>query len=127
MKAARLAALDRDDTLFVGDGLNDAPAITRAFVSGTPSIERPFVPGRADFYFVTPGLAPLRALFEVADRLRSVARTNLVIAVLYNAFAVSLAISGHMQPWLAAVLMPLSSIAVVTLARMRMREASWTR
>jgi Cu2+-exporting ATPase len=113
--------------MFIGDGLNDAPAISRAFVSGTPSVERPFVPGRADFYFVTPGLAPVRALFEAADRVRSVARGNLTIAVLYNAVVVSLSIAGLMRPWLAAVAMPLSSIAVVTLARVRMKESTWMR
>lgn len=126
-KAARLAALDHGDTMFVGDGLNDALAVSRAFVSGTPSIERPFVPGRADFYFVTAGLAPIRALFEVADRVRLIARTNLAIAALYNALAVTLAMSGAMRPWLAAILMPLSSIAVVTHARVRMKELTWTR
>ncbi|MFO0683394.1 MAG: heavy metal translocating P-type ATPase metal-binding domain-containing protein [Sandaracinus sp.] len=126
-KAERIAELDRHDTMFVGDGLNDTLAISRAFVSGTPSIERPFVPGRADFYFVTAGLAPIRALFVVAARVRAVARTNLTIAVLYNGIAVTLAMAGMMRPWLAAILMPLSSIALVTLARVRMQEASWTR
>lgn len=126
-KAARIGELDRSDTMFVGDGLNDALAVSRAFVSGTPSIERPFVAGRADFYFVTAGLAPIRALFEVADRVRSVARTNLVVAILYNVIAVSVAMLGFMRPWLAAVLMPLSSIAVVSLSRVRMQELAWTR
>ena len=121
-KAARLATLDRHDTMFIGDGLNDAPAISRAFVSGTPSVERPFVPGRADFYFVTPGLGPIGALFDAAARVRSVARANLTIAVAYNAVVVTLAMAGMMRPWLAAIAMPLSSIAVVTLARVRMSE-----
>jgi len=44
----------------VGDGVNDALALDRAHASGTPAIDRPFVPARADFFFVTPGLAPIR-------------------------------------------------------------------
>ena len=48
-KARFLGRVRSDDTLFVGDGVNDALAIDRAYVSGTPSVDRPFVPARADF------------------------------------------------------------------------------
>jgi Cu2+-exporting ATPase len=125
-KARRVGALDHHDTLFVGDGLNDAHALETAWLSGTPSIERPFVPSRADFYFVTPGLAPIRALIVSARRLRRVAQGNLVFAALYNTLAVGLAVSGVMQPWLAAVSMPLSSIAVVAITRHGLGASPWT-
>ncbi len=126
-KAHRIASLDHHDTLFVGDGLNDAHALETAWVSGTPSIERPFVPSRADFYFVTPGLSPIRALLVAARRLRRVARGNLMFAALYNTFAVGLAVTGVMEPWLAAVSMPLSSIVVVAITRARLGSSPWTR
>jgi Cu2+-exporting ATPase len=124
-KAQRIAELDHHDTLFVGDGLNDAHALETAWLSGTPSIDRPFVPSRADFYFVTPGLAPIRALLVAARRLRRVAHGNLVFAALYNTLAVGLAVSGVMQPWLAAIAMPLSSIVVVGITRARLGESPW--
>jgi Cu2+-exporting ATPase len=125
-KAERIAALDHRDTLFVGDGVNDTRALETAFLSGTPSIERPFVPARADFYFVTPGLAPMRALLLASRRLRRIARGNLAFAIAYNALAVSLAMAGLMQPWLAAVMMPASSIFVVAMTRLRTGGAAWT-
>jgi Cu2+-exporting ATPase len=56
---------------------------------------------------------------------RSVARRNLVIAALYNAFAIALAVSGLMAPWLAAILMPASSLAVVGATVFSLREARW--
>ncbi len=43
----------------------------------------------------------------------AVIRRNLVLSLAYNVVAVSLAVTGHMNPVLAAVLMPLSSMTVV--------------
>ena len=37
-------------------------------------------------------------------------RVDLAIAVLYNVGAVAVAMSGAMRPWLAAILMPASSL-----------------
>lgn len=68
-KAAFLDAHDRGDTLFVGDGVNDALALDHAHVAGTPAVDRPYVPARADFFFVTPGLAPVRLALRSARRL----------------------------------------------------------
>jgi Cu2+-exporting ATPase len=113
-KQALLARLDREDTLMIGDGINDAPALSRARCSGTPAVDRPFVPARADFYFLTPGLHPVRSALRVARKVRRVVRTALWFAVAYNVLAVGLSYGGLMQPWLAALLMPASSLLVLT-------------
>jgi Cu2+-exporting ATPase len=77
-KAEIVASLDRGDLLMIGDGINDGLAVERATCSGTPAVDRPFMPSRSDFYFTTPGLAPvglaLRASHELA---RVVRRTKL--------------------------------------------------
>nr|MDQ3036660.1 heavy metal translocating P-type ATPase [Myxococcota bacterium] len=124
-KARWLDAHADRPTLFVGDGINDGPAADRAFLSGTPAIDRPFLPARTDFFFVTPGLAPIRALLEGGRALRRVARRNLGLAVAYNAIAVSLAVAGLMRPWLAAILMPASSLAVIAATGFSLRESRW--
>jgi len=116
-KAAWLRARSGERALFVGDGLNDALAASEAFLSGTPAIDRPFLPARTDFHFTASatggGLAPIRGLLEVGRRLRAVTRRNLTFAFAYNAVAIAIATSGAMHPWLAALLMPLSSLAVI--------------
>ena len=43
----------------------------------------------------------------------SVVRRVLVFAIAYNLGAVALAYAGHMEPWIAALLMPLSSLGTV--------------
>jgi Cu2+-exporting ATPase len=113
-KRALIEKLDVRDTLMIGDGINDGPALARALCSGTPAVDRPFVPAACDFYFLTAGLHPIREALFTSRRVRSVIRNALVFATLYNVFAVSLSCAGLMRPWLAAVLMPLSSIAVLS-------------
>jgi Cu2+-exporting ATPase len=122
--------LDRHDaahTLFVGDGVNDVMALDHALVSGTPAIDRPFVPARADFFFVTPGLAPIRLALRSARALAQVVRANLAIAFAYNAITVGLALAGRMSPLACAVLMPASSLTTiaVTIAALSPRSRLW--
>jgi Cu2+-exporting ATPase len=125
-KAAWLAEHDRQDTLFIGDGINDGLAAGAAHISGTPAIDRPFMATRCDFYLTAAGLAPITRALAAARRLAEVARSNLVFTAAYNAGAVTLALSGLMRPWLAAVLMPISSLAVVTATTRRLRSQRWT-
>jgi Cu2+-exporting ATPase len=126
-KASFLERVDDDDTLFVGDGVNDALALDRAHVSGTPAVDRPFVPARADFFFVTPGLAPIRLALRSARVLAQVVRADLAIALAYNTLTIGLALAGRMSPLACAVLMPLSSLTTIaaTVAALSPRSALW--
>jgi Cu2+-exporting ATPase len=112
-KANFLDAHDQGDTLFVGDGVNDALALDHAHVSGTPAVDRPYVPARADFFFVTAGLSPVRLAMRSARALAQVVRADLAIALAYNAVAITLALAGLMSPLLCAVLMPASSLTTI--------------
>ena len=126
-KARFLDAHDAGETLFVGDGVNDALALDHAHASGTPSVDRPYVPARADFFFVTPGLAPVRLALRAARALARVVRADLTIALTYNVVTVGLALAGQMSPLLCAVLMPLSSLTTVaaTVAALSPRRRLW--
>ncbi len=127
-KAARVRALDHHDTMMVGDGLNDAPSFAAALCAATPAVDRPVLPGKADFYFFGDGLQALRWSLSAAHGLRRVTRTNLILAVAYNLVALSLALAGLVTPVVAAILMPVSSVGVVALTAWRLseRRTSWT-
>lgn len=114
------------DTLFIGDGINDTLAASAAMISGTPSIDRPFMPARCDFYFITAGLRPIRLMLQDASRLQRVVWADLTLALTYNLVAVALAYAGLVEPWLAAILMPLSSLSTIALTTASLREGrSW--
>jgi Cu2+-exporting ATPase len=132
-KAAWMRRLGNDDgrhTLFIGDGINDSLVAEQAACAGTPAIDRPFMAARCDFYFVSPGLGPIRAALHMAKRLARVVRTNLAIAIAYNVVTVSLALAGLMTPLWCAVLMPLSSLSTVLATTWqlgtRKRKTPWT-
>ena len=61
-----LRAHDHRDVLMIGDGVNDTLVVEHAFCSGTPAVDRPFMAARSDFYFVTPGLSPIRMALHAA-------------------------------------------------------------
>lgn len=126
-KARRIREIDRRDTLMVGDGINDAPAFSSAFCTATPAVDRPALPARADFYYLGDGIAAVRRTLAAARALRRTHRANLVFAVVYNAVALALCFAGLVQPLIAAILMPLSSLAVVghTIARFSARRLRW--
>jgi len=112
-KAAWVRSRDEAKTLFVGDGINDSLIAEEAYCAGTPAIDRPFMASRCDFYFVTPGLRPIREALSTAQHLARVVHRNLLVALFYNAITVSLALAGLMTPLLCAVLMPVSSLSTV--------------
>jgi Cu2+-exporting ATPase len=126
-KRAWLEANDHGDMLFVGDGINDSLAAQTATCSGTPALDRPYMASHCDFYLGTDRLAPIRSALHAAKKLAHVIRRNLAFALTYNALAIGLAWAGFMSPWLAAILMPASSIAIVlaTTATLSPRSASW--
>jgi Cu2+-exporting ATPase len=112
-KATYVRSHEPARTLLVGDGLNDRVAMTEAACSGTPAVDRPFMASRCDFYFVSPGLHPVAQVLRASHSLAHVVRRILAFAIAYNLVAVSLAMAGFMKPWVAAVLMPLSSLVTL--------------
>ncbi len=73
------------------------------------------------------GIAAIRRSLRAARHLRRVVRDNLVLAILYNVLAVTLCLFGLVTPVIAAILMPLSSVSVVSLTAVRLapRRLSW--
>jgi len=107
----------------VGDGLNDAPAFATAWCAGTPAMDRPVLPARADFGFRGAQAGAVAALFAAADLHAAVARGNLAMALLYNAGTLVLCFLAAMTPVPCAVPMPISSAALVLHASVRMQRA----
>ncbi len=114
-KAAAVRELDHGDTLYLGDGANDSLAFDAASVTGTPVVDRSLLEAKSDFYTLGSGLDFLPALFAAADARASGVRAAFVFALFYNLIAVAICLGGHMNPLLAAVLMPVSSIISVLL------------
>lgn len=120
-KAAYVRAVDADDTMMLGDGLNDAPAFAAAFVAGTPALDRAVLPARADFCYAGGRPDAVSEVLVQGERYHRVVHTNLALGLLYNVVVVTLAFLGKMNPLLCAVLMPLSSLALIAHTTWRLR------
>ena len=121
-KAAWLEENQGKQSLFIGDGANDSLAFEQAACRGTPVVSRGILEAKADFLFLGRSLQPIRALFDIANRRRRTLRIGFLFAVLYNAAALSLCLAAIMNPLLAAILMPLSSLATLSLVAWSFRK-----
>jgi Cu2+-exporting ATPase len=97
----------------VGDGVNDAAALSGATVSVAMGGGAWMAADAADAVLVSSRPADLAFAFERAARTLRTIRAGLARALVYNALFLPLAALGHMPPWLAAIGMSASSAAVV--------------
>ena len=98
----------------VGDGVNDAPALTKADLGFAVSDGTDVAVESADIVLTGGRIHRIPDAFRVSKETLKVIRQNLFWALLYNCICVPLALSGLLQPWMGALAMSFSSVTVVT-------------
>lgn len=119
-KLQRVSASNRespnDCIVMVGDGVNDSAALAASTVGIAVKNGAEASLAAAPVYLAKPGLSPILELLSISDSTLNTMRINLAVSLGYNIAFTAAAFLGFINPLVAAILMPISSITVVAMS-----------
>ena len=102
--------------VMIGDGINDAAAMSAADVAVAVHGGAEAALVAADAFTTVAGVGKVLEAVQGARRTLAVIRRGIAFSLAYNLLGVGLCMAGLVSPLVAAVLMPLSSLTVVSSA-----------
>ncbi|CAN5384544.1 heavy metal translocating P-type ATPase metal-binding domain-containing protein [soil metagenome] len=99
--------------MMIGDGLNDAGALKQSDVGIAISDDAATFTPASDGILQGDSIRSLDRLLNLAKSSSLVLKSAFALSFFYNAITLSFAVTGHLTPLIAAILMPISSISVV--------------
>ncbi|MEA1897677.1 MAG: HAD-IC family P-type ATPase, partial [Bacteroidota bacterium] len=102
--------------LMIGDGLNDAGALNESDVGISIADDIFQFSPACDAILESASFSSLYKLISFSKKAMNVVYVSFGISFLYNIVGLSFAVGGSLSPVIAAILMPLSSVSVVSFA-----------
>jgi Cu+-exporting ATPase len=105
---------ENKNVLMIGDGLNDAGALKQSNVGISISDDVNNFSPACDGILKATSFSSLNKILSSAKASRKIILTSFVIALLYNVIGLSFAVFGNLSPVVAAILMPVSAVTIIT-------------
>ncbi len=99
--------------MMIGDGLNDSGALQQSDVGVAITDDTGIFTPACDGILKGDRIESLSQFIKLAKSATLILKTGFGISFFYNLIALSFAVTGHLTPLTAAVLMPISSMSVV--------------
>ena len=99
--------------MMLGDGLNDAGALKQSEVGIAVSENLNQFSPACDAILDASELSRLSLFINYVQRSMTLVRFGYILSLIYNLIGLSFAVQGLLEPVIAAILMPLSSVTVV--------------
>ena len=100
--------------LMIGDGINDAAALTAADLSMAMGTGTDTAINSADITLMNSGLGSVISALKLSKKTLKIIRLNMGWALIYNVIGIPIAAAGLLSPLYAAAAMAASSVLVVT-------------
>ena len=107
------AETERGRTLFIGDGINDAPALMTATVGVAFGSNSDITSEAADVVILTTSLSKVDELIHVSHRMRSIALQSAVGGMVASVLGMTAAALGYLPPLEGAILQEIIDLAAV--------------